>query len=109
MGFNLKERLASALRIVKGDGTKKGNVNLAIAVIGGTFFLFLLGGIYLLILSKVGSSMTPDSAESNAVEAGVTAISDSFDLAGILPIVGIAVAIIAMVGLVARGAMGGRE
>ena len=107
--MKIKSRLDSALRVMKGNGSKKGNINIAIAVIGGTFFLFLLGAIYLLILSKVGAQLTPASAEANAVSAGVTAIGDSFDLAGILPIVGIAVAIIAMVGLVAQGAMGGRN
>jgi len=99
----MKEKLESLRHM----GQRKGNINVAIAVIGGVFMLILMAAIYLLVLGKVQGTMTADSAEANAVGVGITAISDGLDLAGVLPIVGMAVAVIGLLAYVALG-RGGR-
>lgn len=89
------------------EGRKRGNVGIAMAVIGGVFTLFLTAAIYLLVLGKVGAQMTAGSAEANATTDAITALSNGLSLAGVLPIVGVAVAIIALVAYIGYNRMGG--
>lgn len=103
---SIKMQLAKIQHDMK-EGHKRGNINVAVAVIGGVFMLILMAAIYLLVLGKVQGTMTASSAEYNAVGVGIDAISDGLDLAGVLPIVGMAVAVIGLLAYIALN-RGGR-
>ena len=75
-------------------GTKKGQLGGLPAAFVGIVVALLIAAFGALILSNVGDTMTPASAEANITAAGVTTISDMADLVAPLGVVLVAAVII---------------
>jgi len=76
------------------SGTKKGQLGGLPAAFVGIVVALLIAAFGALILSNVGATMTPDSAEANITAVGVTTIADMSDLVAPLGIVLVAAVII---------------